>query len=104
MKWITYLKSKWHINSDRDFWLIMLTFSLAGSTIMFVRKFFFPIVGITASTPLWIKILCYIPMALGTYQIGLILWGTLLGQFNFFWEYQKKMVNFVLGRSKNVKH
>lgn len=104
MKWIGYLKSKWHIDNDRDFWLIMLTFSLAGSTILFVRKLFFPLFGISDHTSMWIKIAIYIPMAFCFYQVGLLLWGTILGQFKFFWAYEKRMILFLLGRSKNVKH
>ncbi len=104
MKWINYLKQKWNIDSDRDFWLIMLTFSLAGMTIMVVRRFLFPLVGITTQTPLWVKVAAYIPLAFFAYQIGLLIWGTLLGQFTFFWAWEKRMVRLLLGRSKHVEH
>lgn len=104
MKWIEYLKDKWNIKSNTDFWMIMLTFTLAGSSIMFVRKLFFPLVGIGEHTPLWIKIACYIPLAFSFYQVGLLLWGTILGQFKFFWAYEKRMILFLLGRSKHIKH
>ena len=104
MKWAEKLKNKWGITSNRDFWMIMLTFSLAGMTIMVVRRFLFPLVGITAHTPIWIKVAVYVPLAFCAYQIGLLLWGTVLGQFNFFWAWEKRMVSLLLGRSKHVKH
>ena len=104
MKWAERLKSKWNIQSDWDFWMIMLTFSLAGMSIMSIRKIIFPLLGIKAVTPLWIKILVYIPLFPPIYQLGLLFFGFLLGQFPFFWEKEKRLVQFLLGRSKHVKH
>lgn len=103
MKWAERLKSKWNIQSDRDFWLIMLTFSLAGMSIMSIRTIIFPLIGIKATTPLWIKILVYIPLFLPIYQLALLFFGFVLGQFPFFWEKEKHLVRFLLGRSKNAK-
>ena len=104
MKWVQRLKTKWNIQSDWDFWMIMLSFSLAGMAIMPARKLIFHLVGITDHTALWIKILVYLPLIPPAYQIGLLFFGTLLGQFPFFWEKEKKLARFILGRSKNVKH
>ncbi len=99
------LKTKWNIDSDRDFWLIMLTFSLAGMGISLIRIFLFPLLGISEATPTWLIVLCYIPSAFFMYQIGLLFFGTLLGQFKFFWEWEKNMLRRLrLIRTKNVKH
>jgi len=98
------IKKKWNIQSDQDFWVIMVVFSLAGMTIMVVRKFLFPLVGITSQTPMWVKVAAYIPLAFIAYQIGLMFWGTVLGRFTFFWEYEKKIARFLLRRAKHVKH
>ncbi len=103
MKWAERLKSKWNIHSDRDFWLIMLTFALAGMSIMPIRAIIFPLIGIKVTTPLWIKILVYIPLFLPIYQLGLLFFGLVLGQFPFFWEKEKRLVRLLLGRSKNAK-
>ncbi len=104
MKWADKLKSKWGINSNWDFWMIMLTFSLAGMSIMSIRKVIFPLLGITDTTPLWIKICVYIPLFPPIYQLGLLVFGFMLGQFPFFWEKEKRLVKFLLGGLKNVKH
>lgn len=103
MKWILYLKQKWNIERDWDFWMIMLTFSLAGLFIAPARTLVFHLVGITEFTPFWVKAVVYIPLIVPVYQLGLIVFGTLLGQFPFFWEKEKKLVKFLLGR-KNIKH
>ena len=98
MNWMEKLKNKWDIQSDKDFWLIMLTFSLAGMSLLSIRKVVFPLIGIKAATPLWIKILVYIPLFPPIYQLGLLFFGFCLGQFPFFWEKEKRLVRFLLGR------
>ena len=98
MNWINRLKTKWQIKSNWDFWMIMLSFSLAGMFIMPVRKLIFHLVGITAKTPLWIKILAYLPLIPPAYYVGLIIVGTLLGQNKFFWGFLSGRLRFLTGR------
>jgi len=103
MNWIQRLKTKWQIKSNWDFWMIMLSFSLAGMFIMPVRKLIFHLVGITTKTPLWIKIIVYLPLIPPVYYVGLIIFGTLLGQFRFFWGFLSGRLACLTGR-KNIKH
>ncbi len=95
IKWVEKWKSKWGIQSNWDFVMIMLTFSLAGSMISVCRPPIFHFLGLTKQTPLWIKILVYIPLIPPIYQIFLLIWGTILGQFEFFWEKEKKIGRFL---------
>lgn len=92
------------IESEKVYWLRMLTYSLAGMTIPFVRPVLFHLVGFTNKTPIWIIILAYVPLISTTYMIGFIVFGTLLGQKEFVLGKAKKRLDFILGRSKNVKH
>ena len=91
LAWMERLKRKWNIKSDLDFWLIMIVFSLAGMSIVFVRKPLFVILGITAATPFWIKFFTWLAIVFPTYQINLLIFGFLLGQFEFFWEKEKSV-------------
>lgn len=87
---IEKIKTKWEIESDRDFWLIMLTYSLAGMLILPVKKVIFHLVGINETTPLWFVTLVYLPLIPPVYMLGLFLFGSLLGQFDFIWGQAKK--------------
>ena len=98
-----FLRLRSKCKSEWDFWMIMLSFSLAGMFIMPVRKFIFHLVGITVKTPLWIKILVYIPIIPPTYYVGLIIFGSILGQSSFFLGMISKRIQFLTGR-KNIKH
>lgn len=93
--WITKLKRKWNITTTRDFILIMIVFSLAGMAIGFERKIVFHLFGIDKD-PLWVKILVYVPMIVPIYQLNLLVFGFLLGQFQFFLEKEKRLVRFLL--------
>jgi ferrochelatase len=96
MGWVQKLKYKWNIKTNWDFVMIMLVFSIAGAFIGVERKGVFHALGITDHTPLWIKILVYLPLIFPLYQLNLIVFGTLLGQFRFFWEKEKQLGRFFL--------
>lgn len=95
--WITKLKTKWNIHSNWDFWMIMIAFSLAGMGVTKIRPIVFHLLGIETDTALWIKVCVYIPLIFPLYQLLLLIFGTLLGQFSFFWEKEKQIIRF-LGR------
>lgn len=85
------LKEKWGIESNLQFWTIMLVFAITGSSIMFIRRPIFNLLNITEETALWIKVPLYIVVVIPSYQIMLLVIGTIFGQFKFFWEFEKKM-------------
>ncbi len=74
--------------------MIMIVFSLAGMAIGFERKIVFHAFGIDQD-PMWVKVLVYIPLIFPLYQLNLLIFGFFLGQFNFFLEKEKKLVQFL---------
>ena len=95
LRWTEKLKQKWNIERNSDFFLILLVFSLAGMSIGFERKPIFHMLGITKATPFWVKTLVYIPLIPPIYQMNLLIYGFFLGQFQFFWEKEKKIIKFL---------
>jgi len=93
-KFFTKLKEKWNIKSNWDFFLINVVFACAGLAIGFERRPIFHHLGID-HYPLWGKTLIYIPLIFPLYQLNLIIFGSLLGQFHFFWEKEKKLCQFL---------
>lgn len=86
------LKKKWGIRTELQFWIIMVVFSLAGSSCVYVRKPVFDWLGITADTNFLLKFLLWLAVIFPAYQILLMFWGTVLGQFKFVWWFEKKML------------
>jgi len=89
------LKQKWGIQSNWDFVIINIVFALAGMTIIYERKPIFHLISITAETPFIVKLIVWLLIVFPCYQINLIVFGALLGQFRFFWEKEKQMGKFL---------
>ena len=85
------LKVKWKLKSLFQVVLILIVFSLTGMTVVYVRPILFSWFGYDEQTPFWIKTITYILLIFPMYQILILVYGTLFGQFAFFWEKEKKL-------------
>ena len=92
------LEGKWITNYRWEIIAIFLVFALTGTSSVRIAKPLLEWVGFTKTIfpegffggfLYWmIRIIIILPI----YQILLIVFGTLLGQFKFFWEFEKKML------------
>ncbi len=92
---LSRLKEKWGIQGTTQIILILIVFSLAGTTAVALKQFYFNFLGFDESTNFWIKTLAYLLFLFPSYQILLLLYGFLLGQFGFFWQKEVKMVSAI---------
>ncbi|WP_372640026.1 DUF6787 family protein [Ancylomarina sp.] len=90
---IQKLKNRWQIENNFQLILILLTFSVTGSLSVMVRRPIFEYLGIDTTTSLWIKVPMSILIITPSYQVLLIIVGSILGQFKFFWAFEKKMLS-----------
>ncbi|MFA9290165.1 MAG: DUF6787 family protein [Solirubrobacteraceae bacterium] len=94
---INKLKQRLQIESNKQFIIVLLTFTLAGLTIsQFVKPLLFNFFGLTAETNIFIKIVSWIILIIPLYHVFLLLYGFLLGEFSFFWNFavQRKIDKF----------
>lgn len=89
------LKIKWGLESIFQVIIVLLVFSVTGTTVVFLRKTLFGWLGFDVNTDFWIKTVAYILFMLPAYQILLLFYGSLFGQFEFFWNKEKKLFNSV---------
>lgn len=92
------LKERWGVSSNFQLIIIFFVFSITGSSSVFAAKPFLTFIGLQqanfpdawwGSTLYWIlRILLIFPF----YQVLLVIYGWLFGQFNFFWAFEKKML------------
>ena len=85
------LKQKWGLNSLFQVVLILIVFSLTGMTVVLIRPAIFLWFGFNELTPFWLKTITYILLIFPMYQALILVYGTLFGQFTFFWEKEKKL-------------
>lgn len=91
------LQDKWELNSAYQVIIVLLVFSLTGSTVVFMRKALFGFIGFDETTHFWIKTITYIAFVMPAYQVLLLAYGALFGQFRFFWNKEKKMLRRIRG-------
>ncbi len=98
------LKQRWSLNSGLQVVLVLLVFACTGFTVMFLKEPLYRLVGITEQTSGWISISFYIIAILPVYQVVLLFYGFLFGQFGFFWNFEKRMFSRIFSaRSKRKK-
>jgi formyltetrahydrofolate-dependent phosphoribosylglycinamide formyltransferase len=95
------LQQKWGI-SGIQFWVIFVAFGLTGITTAFITRYITDWIGLTDET-FWLwEVLVRIIMLLFGYQVVLLTYGALLGQWAFFWKYEKLLLQ-KLGIMQAVK-
>jgi hypothetical protein len=92
------LKVKWGLHSLMQVVAVLAVFTLTGSTVVWIRRFLFDVLGFDDTTPFWLKTVSYLLFIMPFYQLLLLAYGFLLGQFSFFWEKEKKLARR-LGRA-----
>ncbi|HMP75811.1 MAG TPA: hypothetical protein PKE12_05895 [Kiritimatiellia bacterium] len=85
------LQHRWGLRSGWQVLAVLLVFSLAGMSILPVRKLIFHLLHFDGQTPMWLKTVVWLLVVFPAYQLFLLLYGSLFGQFRFFWEKEKKM-------------
>lgn len=88
------LKERWGIDHNWEILVIILVFAITGSTATKLAGPITEFIGLEKSTSpgyiFWpIRILLIFPI----YQVLLVSFGWLFGQFDFFWKMEKKMLS-----------
>ena len=85
------LQAKWGV-STRQFWIIFIVFGLTGTTTALLTRYITAWLGMTTDS-FWVwKVLLRVGMLLFGYQFILLAFGALLGQWAFFWKYERKLL------------
>ena len=94
------LETKWILDAKWEMIRVFMVFAITGSSSMFVGRPIIKFIGITKENlnPILYWVL-FIIIGLIFYQILLVFFGWLFGQFHFFWNFEKKMLKrFGLGK------
>ncbi len=86
------LKSKWKLRSLWQVILVLVVFACTGFTILIVKKPIFDFLGVDTQEGGFFKTLLYLLLVLPLYQVFLLVYGFIFGQFSFFWEKEKQFI------------
>ena len=87
------LKLKWNIQSNFQLFVILLVFAITGSSSLLVADPILAYFNITDETlNAWIYKPLRLILIFPVYQVLILIFGALFGQFQFFWNFEKKML------------
>ncbi len=88
MSWISKLENRWGVSKERVL-IILLVFACTGFSVMFLKK---PIVHFftQGESNTTFSIIYYI-LIFPIYNLILLFYGFIFGQFKWFWDFEKKM-------------
>jgi len=97
-RWSKKLQERWGVTGNKVL-IILFVFACTGTTVLLLKK---PVVNFfagNAQPTLLFSILYYI-LILPIYNLILLVYGFIFGQFQFFWNFEKKMLKRMTGRFK----
>ena len=92
------LKKRWGITSNFQLLVILVVFAITGSSAVYVAKPFLEWVGMSRDNfpdawwSGWVYWTLRLLLIFPFYQVLLVGYGWLFGQFRFFWNFEKKML------------
>jgi len=87
------LKDKWNITSNFQLIIILVVFAITGSLSLVISEPILEILGIKSSSmSTWLFTPLRLIIVFPVYQLLILIIGFLFGQFNFFWQLEKKML------------
>lgn len=91
MRWIKKLQAMWALKSLWQVIIVLVVFACTGFTILFIRA---PLINFFTGggEKEWWMTVIYVLMILPIYNVVLLCYGFLFGQFAFFWKYEQKML------------
>ena len=101
--WIVRLKKRWKLGSTLQVIVVLVVFACTGFTVLFIKKPILQFLAGEKGNTLLASVLYYI-LILPLYNVILLAYGFLFGQFNFFWEFEKRFIGRIFSKRNNSKN
>jgi len=97
--WIQKLMHRWKLGSGFQVLIVLLVFACTGFTVLFIKKPILHFLAGEQGDSVTASVIYYL-LILPLYNVILLAYGFLFGQFNFFWEFEKRFFNRIFRRTK----
>ena len=94
--WTEKLKKRWGISSTFQVFVILAVFALTGFSVLYLEEIIFQLLGIPEEKSWWIALILFIVITLPLYNLLLLIYGFLLGQFRFFLNFEKRFFGRII--------
>jgi hypothetical protein len=103
MSWIQKLKTRWNVGSVFQVIIILVVFACTGFTVLFLKRPLFRLLFDDAVIPWWATVLYYV-LILPVYNVILLFYGFVFGQFRFFWNFERRLFSRLSGKARSESH
>jgi len=93
---IEKLKVRWGITSTWQVILILIVFACTGFSTLYVEEQIYKLFHIPEENTWWIAVMLFIFITLPLYNLILLVYGFLVGQFKFFWNFEKRFFGSIV--------
>jgi hypothetical protein len=97
--WIKNLMLRWKLESAFQVVIVLVVFACTGFTVLFIKKPILHFLAGEQGDSVTASVIYYL-LILPLYNVILLAYGFLFGQFNFFWEFEKRFFNRIFRRPK----
>jgi len=99
MHWTEKLKNRWDLKSTFQLVIVLVVFACTGFTVLFLKGPLLSLFGEEVRQS-WVFTVMYFIFILPIYNIILLFYGFIFGQFRFFLDFEKKMFRRMFSRNK----
>jgi hypothetical protein len=99
--WIVKLKTRWGITSTFQVIIILVVFACTGFSVLYAEEVIFRLMGIEEGKSWWLALLLFLLITLPLYNLLLLVYGFIFGQFRFFWNFEKRFFGRIIQLFKN---
>jgi hypothetical protein len=90
---IKYLKDKWNLKSNFQLVIILIVFAITGSASLYISKPLMEFLSISSENmDIYLYWILRFIIVTVVYQFVLLLVAFVFGQFNWFWNFEKKIL------------
>ena len=100
--WLEKLKVKWKLGSATQVIVVLIVFACTGFTVLFIKKPILQFLTDDKGNTVLASVLYYI-LILPLYNVILLAYGFLFGQFTFFWEFEKRFIGRIFSKRNPKK-
>lgn len=98
------LQTKWKLESLFQVVMVLVVFACTGFTILFIKNPILDFFGVERGGGQgFLNTILYLLLVLPLYQIFLLIYGFIFGQFKFFWEKEKQIFKRIGGMFSSKK-
>lgn len=100
--WVEKLRTRWNLKNTFQVVIVLVVFACTGFTVFFIKRPLLEFLAGDKGDTLLASVLYYI-LILPLYNLLLLAYGFLFGQFRFFWEFEKRFLSRIFSKFNNTK-